>query len=59
MRDSMDRGMVELIRGPFVRFRTKHTVRCGYILSESDGSLVVWCDGKPLKILKSQVLFRQ
>jgi len=58
-RECMDRGMKELVRGPFVKFRnTKNAVKCGYILSDAEDCVIIWTDGKTKKIKKDQIVYR-
>lgn len=54
----MDRG-TGFIRGPMVKFRVKSLVRSGYILTENETGLIVWSDGKPVRVKKNQILFRE
>jgi len=55
----MDRGIRDLVKGPFVKFRTRTTTRSGYILTDVGETLSVWSNGKLMKIRKDQILFRE
>ena len=57
--DHMDRGIRDLVKGPFVKFRTKTMTRSGYILTDVGETLSVWSNGKLMKIRKDQILFRE
>lgn len=54
----MNRG-TGFIRGPIVKFKVKSLVRTGYILTENDNGLIIWSDGKPVRVKKDQILFRE